>query len=651
MSGDSTIAAQPLLPSDPRQLGQYQLIGRLGEGGMGTVYLARSASGRTVAVKIIRPELAHDHEFRRRFRSEVERAQEVPPFCTAEVLDADPDHAQPYLVVEYVDGPSLASVVQDRGPLTSGNLHGLAIGVATALTAIHGAGVIHRDLKPSNVLLAPGSPKVIDFGIARAVEAAGGPTRTDQMIGTVAYMAPERFDSGGGRTITPAADVFAWGAVVAYAGTGRTPFAAELPHLVAARILTQPPDLGGLAGPLRDLAEHALAKDPAARPTARELLDHLLATGPHRSGNLAAALARQPALRVAAEEARAATDHHAVGELTAFVPPVDLGARLPVDPDGRATTRFADPAAGPVRQPAAPGGQPLGGQPLGGQPPGGQPPGGQPPGGYPPGGYPPGGQAPGPGRPERRSDERSWSPVVAGVFAALAVVAVLALVGVLTGVIPINGRTDHKGGTAAPTTAAPSPPVSPSGQVLVKDPLTAALSWEERDDQGQGTTCLFNGALVVNKSTSGPYRCPGPKAILTDFNAAVDIQLLSPGSCASIWFRFEEHEAGTGRDSGYMLRTCADGFTLISHGLGDPSAMAELYAIQFADPIPLRTTTRVGLSASGGNLVLYRGGKQVGTWQDTKFDKGRLVLGIFHKSPDRPPFSVSFANIEIRKPT
>ncbi len=183
-----TIPAQPLQPGDPRQLGPYHLLGRLGQGGMGSVYLGQHPDGQPVAVKVIRADLAGDDEFRHRFRREVASARQVPPFCTAEVLDADPDHDPPYLVVEYVDGPSLASVVDARGPLTPANLHGLAIGVAAALTAIHGAGVIHRDLKPGNVLLAPGSPKVIDFGIARAVDATRGLTGTGEVIGTVAYM-------------------------------------------------------------------------------------------------------------------------------------------------------------------------------------------------------------------------------------------------------------------------------------------------------------------------------------------------------------------------------------------------------------------------------------------------------------------------------
>ncbi|HKE66446.1 MAG TPA: protein kinase [Micromonosporaceae bacterium] len=280
VAGQGATAGIPLRATDPRQLGEYRLLRRLGEGGMGSVYLAESGDGTPVALKVIREDLAEEPEFRRRFRGEVARAQEVPPFCTAEVLDADPDHDPPYLVVEYVDGPSLADVVADRGPLTPANLHGLAIGVATALTAIHGAGVIHRDLKPSNVLLAPGTPKVIDFGIAQPAEDADSDTRTDQLMGTVAYMAPERLEPAMGRALTPAADIFAWGAVVAYAATGRVPFAGDSGPSTAVAILTQRPNLEGIAEPLRHLVKRALAKRPEARPTARQLLDELLSTAP-----------------------------------------------------------------------------------------------------------------------------------------------------------------------------------------------------------------------------------------------------------------------------------------------------------------------------------------------------------------------------------
>ncbi|HWS31365.1 MAG TPA: protein kinase [Actinoplanes sp.] len=268
----------PLHPADPRRLGVYKLIGRLGEGGMGSVFLGEAPGGRPVAVKVIRAEYAGQDEFRARFRSEVASASRVPSFSTAAVIDADPDHPTPYLVVEYVDGPSLSRVVAERGPLTGGDLHSVAIGMATALTAIHGAGVIHRDLKPSNVLFALGAPKVIDFGIARAFEAATDHTRSGQVVGTASYMAPERLEAKTD-AVGPAADVFAWGAVVAFAASGYTPFRADTPTGVVVAILTRDPDLGRLTEPLRGIVARALAKDPRDRPTATALLDMLLRPG------------------------------------------------------------------------------------------------------------------------------------------------------------------------------------------------------------------------------------------------------------------------------------------------------------------------------------------------------------------------------------
>ncbi|NUT34063.1 MAG: serine/threonine protein kinase [Hamadaea sp.] len=273
---------QALRPGEQLQIGGYRLLGRLGEGGMGTVYLADAPDGTKVAIKVIRDHLLDRAEFRNRFRGEVERAKTVPPFCTAEVIEADPDHDPPYFVAEYVDGPSLADIVKENGPLSGAALHSIGIGVATALTAIHGAGIIHRDLKPANVLLPRGGVKVIDFGLARDSEATSGITQTDQVMGTIPYLSPERL-GGGLKAVTQAADIFAWGAVMCYAATGHTPFAADTPATTAIRILTEDPRLDGINGSVRAIVARTLAKNPKDRPTARELLDLLMSAGSTRT--------------------------------------------------------------------------------------------------------------------------------------------------------------------------------------------------------------------------------------------------------------------------------------------------------------------------------------------------------------------------------
>ncbi|MEV6487115.1 protein kinase [Actinoplanes sp. NPDC051633] len=296
------MTSSPLRLSDPQHVGSYRIVRRLGEGGMGAVYLGRDSAGRDVAVKVIRPELASDTIFRDRFRSEVKRARQVPPFCTAAVLDADADASTPYLVVEYVDGPSLAEIVDDRGPLSGGDLHSVAVGVTTALAAIHDAGVVHRDLKPANVLFALGTPKVIDFGIAKAVDATSQHTVPGQILGTIAYMGPERFTA---TTQTgPAADIFAWGAVIAFAATGRTPFTPEALTATAVGIPLPEPHLTALPEPLRQLVSRALDPDPARRPSAHELLEALLRAGAAGNPSVRASLEQHPDLRRAAAAVR-----------------------------------------------------------------------------------------------------------------------------------------------------------------------------------------------------------------------------------------------------------------------------------------------------------------------------------------------------------
>ncbi|URM98886.1 protein kinase [Actinomadura madurae] len=268
--------SEPLRPGDPSAIGAYALVGRLGEGGMGAVYLGRDGGGRYVAIKVIRSELSADEGFRARFRDEVSNAQRVASFCTAKVLDHGEDGGRPYLVTEYVDGTPLDEYIENGGPLPDGTLNGVAVGVAAALTAIHAAGLIHRDLKPPNVMLSVSGPRVIDFGIARAADAASGHTQAGFVVGTPGWMAPEQVMLG---DVSTAADVFAWGCLVAFAGTGRHPHGSGTVMTMAARAENGEHDLTGLAEPLRALVERALDPDPARRPEAQELLLELVSGG------------------------------------------------------------------------------------------------------------------------------------------------------------------------------------------------------------------------------------------------------------------------------------------------------------------------------------------------------------------------------------
>ncbi|NGN66051.1 DUF4328 domain-containing protein [Streptomyces sp. A7024] len=263
-------------PEDPSHVGEYRLLGRLGEGGMGRVYLARSARGRTVAVKLVQEELAREPEFRRRFAQEVTAARRVGGEWTAPVLDADTTAHTPWVATGYVAGPSLYEVVAaEYGPLPSESVLALASGLTRALEAIHDAGLVHRDLKPSNILVTIDGPKVIDFGIARALDSvstAGGLTRTGAVIGSPGFMSPEQVR---GERVTTASDVFCLGSVLAFAATGRMPFGTDDSgaHALLFRIAQEEADLTGLEGELLELVQRCLIKDPASRPTIPELLE------------------------------------------------------------------------------------------------------------------------------------------------------------------------------------------------------------------------------------------------------------------------------------------------------------------------------------------------------------------------------------------
>lgn len=537
----------PLQPGDPTHLGDHQLLARLGEGGMGRVYLGRAPDGRLVAVKVIRADLA-DATFRERFRREAARARQVPPFCTAEVIDAEPDHDPPYLVVEYVEGPDLGTVVREQGPLSPGNVHALAIGVATALTAIHDAGVIHRDLKPSNVLLAPGSPKVIDFGLARQVDAATTElTAAHELVGTVAYMAPERLS---GAEPTPAVDVFAWGGVVAYAATGRNPFAGDTMPSLAAQILTDGPDLAGVPANLRPLVADALAKQPADRPTPRELLDRLL------SGDAAGSAASTTAV-------------------------LESGRR-------QAVTDL-ETAAVPTR-----------------------------------------------GTPPRRRR-------------AAAVLASLLLVALVAGGLTAAFAAGHLPWLAAatpsvtPSASGPAPAPLPTGLVPVVDDDLAdpGAGWHDHTDPEQQATCTLDGGLTAHSDDGKSYRCPhNQPSTLRDMAVYVDVTLVEPGSCASIWFRFRV------RDGGYALRVCEDGFRLVTHGVPEPHQVTTLHTIP--DRLALNRSVRVGIVADGGDMRFFRDGQEIGQWVHHDFTQGEVALGLLQMRPEhQPPYTVRFADVEI----
>jgi serine/threonine protein kinase len=257
-----------LAPGDPELIGPYRLRGRLGAGGMGRVYLGLSPGGRSVAVKVIRSDLAQDAEFRARFRREVAVARTVSGLFTAPVIDADVDGPVPWLATAYVPGPSLADAVSQHGPLPAVSVLALARGLAEALSAIHAAGVVHRDLKPANVLLAEDGPRVIDFGISRGVEASAL-TQTGLVVGSPGFMSPEQAE---GREVGPPSDIFSLGAVLAFAATGQGPFGSGSTPALVYRVVHSGPQLDLMPAEVRSLAERCLAKDPALRPTAADLL-------------------------------------------------------------------------------------------------------------------------------------------------------------------------------------------------------------------------------------------------------------------------------------------------------------------------------------------------------------------------------------------
>src|SRR5215468_9320329 len=316
-AGSAMSGMLPLRDTDPREVGGYRLLGRLGEGGQGVVFLALGPAGNRAAVKLLAP--TTDPLVRSRFLKEVAAAQQVAGFCTAQVLDAGIFERRPFIVSEYVSGPSLVEVIQQHGPRTGAVLERIAVATLTALGAVHAVGMVHRDFKPGNVLLGPDGPVVIDFGLA----AVPGMTTTglsgQVAVGTPAFMAPEQL---AGVRVTAAADMWSWAVTIAFAGTGELPFKGESLTATAYAILHAEPTVGPLPEPLGSLVYRCLSKDPATRPSACGALGELSAAGARLVGPLPpiapslpadAGAPRSPRAPAMAPEPRRDTDNGLIG--------------------------------------------------------------------------------------------------------------------------------------------------------------------------------------------------------------------------------------------------------------------------------------------------------------------------------------------------
>ncbi|MFJ5718706.1 PQQ-binding-like beta-propeller repeat protein [Streptomyces sp. NPDC093149] len=335
---------EQLTQHDPRRIGPFEVLGRLGAGGMGLVYLARSASGRRVAIKTVRTELAEDQLFRVRFTREVEAARAVSGFYTAAVVDADPRAAVPWLATAYVPAPSLEEIVTECGPMPVQAVRWLAAGIAEALQSIHGAGLVHRDMKPSNVLVVEDGPRVIDFGIASGVSNTRL-TMTNVAVGTPAYMSPEQARDS--RSVTGASDIFSLGSTLVFAATGHAPFHGANPVETVFMLLREGPDVEGLPDELRPLIESCMQMDAGLRPTPADLqaqlAPHLFASGGDDSGTASAWLPTSATAMI--EQRRGGVRKPAAPVAPAPVPP-------PPQPPG-ADRDTAWRSGGDLRSPAA----------------------------------------------------------------------------------------------------------------------------------------------------------------------------------------------------------------------------------------------------------------------------------------------------------
>ncbi|MER5887085.1 serine/threonine-protein kinase [Streptomyces sp. NPDC001941] len=330
----------PLTSEDPTHIGPFRLVGRLGSGGMGRVYLARSGGGRAVAVKVVHPQLAQQPEFRHRFGREVAALRRLGGVAgITELLGADTDCEAPWVAIAYVAGPSLSDVVGQEGALPVASVNSLGAGLATALAHIHAHGLVHRDLKPANVLLTVDGPRLIDFGIVRADDTVADLTTTGSVIGSPAFMSPEQVR---GERVGPASDVFSLGAVLAYAATGRQPFgeSGSGAHSMMFKIVGDEPDLTALPAELDGLVRACLRKDPGARPPADQLAQHLETTDPWLPAPVLARLGRQAEQVLEVDGEESGGGGGAVAE-TGSVAASESGVTAPASRAGRRRGRVA----------------------------------------------------------------------------------------------------------------------------------------------------------------------------------------------------------------------------------------------------------------------------------------------------------------------
>jgi hypothetical protein len=431
--------AAPLEPGDPERLGAYELTGRLGSGGQGTVYLGRGPGGEPAAVKLLHAQLKADTAARARFAREVEAAQRVAAFCTARILSHDLHGDQPYIVTEYIDGPSLQDAVKRDGPYAGKELERLAIGTTAALAAIHESGVVHRDFKPHNVLLGSDGPRVVDFGVARGRDSQMGTvTATGMVVGTPGYLAPEQLSEG---QLGPAVDVFAWGSTMIYAASGQAAFDGDTLPVIINKILNSEPDLGSLQGLMHDLVAACMRKDPAERPGARDILLRLLG----HDVPLGGAQAPRPVSNAVLTQAAG------IAAQLPAPPPMPPPVRPAVRAGPPAAPPAAPPPTGPPRVPA------YGAAPPRNAPPpqvpgyGAAPPGSTPPHPMPVGPRFTGAQRPHVGPPQHVPPPTDDSDSSRGALIGLLIfIIALVIVGVIILIaLAVEGSRNEEGGAAA----------------------------------------------------------------------------------------------------------------------------------------------------------------------------------------------------------